>query len=427
MNFKKSQDYLQRALKTVPLGSQTFSKSHQQFPEGASPLFVERGEGGRVWDVDGNEYVDLICGLLPIVLGYKDPDIDQAVKNQLDKGISFSLATELEFQLAERLVEVIPCAEMVRFGKNGTDATSAAVRLARAFTGKEQIIALGYHGWQDWYIGATVRNLGIPKSTCALTTKVPYNNLEALKEAFGKFKGNVAAVIMEPMNTIDPAPGYLEAVKQIAHDHGALVILDEIITGFRFALGGAQEYFDFTPDLATFGKAMGNGMPVSAVVGRADVMTLMNDIFYSSTFAGETLSLAAAIAVIDKMKREPVIDKLWQTGEAMCEGARTRIKKHGLENHIMLAGKAPWMILQFADHDHGSKEAIKTLFLKEMIAHGVLMAVSHNICYAHNDMDVARVLKAYDAALPRVKDALQKEHLDDHINMPLIKPVFSVR
>ena len=427
MKFTKSKKTLERALKSIPLGSQTFSKSYQQFPDGASPLFLDRGKGGRVWDVDGNEYVDLVCGLLPVVLGYCDPDVDNAIRAQLDKGISFSLATELETQLAEKLIDLIPSAEMVRFGKNGTDATSAAVRLARAHTGREHIIALGYHGWQDWYIGATVRNRGIPKAVCALTTKVPYNNVEALEAEFAKYKGNVAAIIMEPMNSVDPAPGFLQAVKDTAHKHGALLIFDEVITGFRFANGGAQEYFGVTPDLSAFGKAMGNGMPIAAVMGRADVMMLMNEIFYSSTFGGETLSLAASIAVIDKMQREPVIKTLWKTGESLAHSTTQKIKAAGLESVIGLVGKAPWKILQFNDHAHGSKEAIKTLFLREMIAHGVLLSVSHNICYAHNDIDMALVGKAYDAALGTVADALKKPKLDDQMDMPLIRPVFSLR
>lgn len=427
MNYTKSMKILKRALRSIPLGSQTFSKSYQQFPEGAAPLFLDRGEAGRVWDIDGNEYVDLICGLLPVLLGYKDPDVDNAIKSQLEKGISFSLATEIECELAEKLVKLVPCAEMVRFGKNGTDATSAAVRLARAYTKKDHIIALGYHGWQDWYIGATVRNLGIPKQVCKLTTKLPYNDLNMLEETFKKHKDNVAAVILEPMNTHDPEPGYLEGIKDMAHKNGALLVFDEVITGFRFAKGGAQEYFGVTPDLAAFGKALGNGMPISAVLGRADIMQLMNKIFYSSTFAGETLSLAAANAVIDKITKEPVIETLWKTGEKIAQAATAKINSHGLDNVISLVGKPPWKILQFSDHKNSSKEAIKTLFLREMIANNVLVAASHNICYAHSGKDVEQIEKAYDAALQSLAQELKTPGLEDRLGIPVIRPVFSVR
>jgi glutamate-1-semialdehyde 2,1-aminomutase len=426
-SYKKSQKALERALKSVPLGSQTFSKSHMQFPQGASPLFLERGENGRVWDVDGNQYVDLICGLMPVYLGYKDKDVDAAIIRQLDKGISFSLATELEAELAERLIDLIPSAEMVRFGKNGTDATSGAVRLARAYTKKDHIIALGYHGWQDWYIGATVKNLGIPEITRGLTTKVPYNDLNVLRAEFEKFKGNVAAVIMEPMNAADPHEGYLEAVKAMAHEHGAVLIFDEVITGFRFAKGGAQELFNIKPDLSCFGKAMGNGMPISALVGRADIMSMMDQIFYSSTFGGEALSLAASIAVIDKINREPVVETIWELGNELAAKSLKAIKEANLDKVITLVGKAPWKIFVFSDHANASKEAIKTLFLKEMLANGVLLASSHNICYTHNAEDIDTVIAAYDASLAVLADELKKPDLDGRLGIPVIRPVFSVR
>ena len=427
MKFEKSQETLTRALKSVPLGSQTFSKSFQQLPEGHTPLFLDRGNGGRAWDIDGNEYVDMICGLLPVVLGYRDPDVDNAIKAQLEKGISFSLATELEYTVAEKLIEIIPCAEMVRYGKNGTDATSAAIRLARAHTNKDHIIAIGYHGWQDWYIGATVRNLGIPEAVRGLTHKLMYNDLDAIEEVFKNHKDNVAAIIMEPMNVVEPAPGYLQTVKDIAHKNGAILIYDEVITGFRFSNGGAQEYFGVTPDLACFGKAMGNGMPISAITGRADIMNLMNEIFYSSTFAGEALSLAAANAVIDKFRVQPVIETIDKTGTKLTKAVEQKAKDFGLDNVFKLSGHPSWKIFQFFDHKNGSKEAIKTLMAKELISHGVLATVSHNICFAHNDEDIEQILKAYDHAFEVVEKALEKPALDERINMNLIRPVFAVR
>ena len=255
--FKCSQQLLERAERVIPLASQTFSKSRIQFPPGASPLFLTHGDGGRVYDVDGNEYVDLVNALLPNVLGYRDPDVDLAIRRQLTRGISFSLPTTLETDLAERLVAYVPCAEMVRFGKNGTDATSAAVRLARAATRRDRLILIGYHGWQDWYIGATSRNLGAPPAVSALSHFVPYGDLAAIDAVFGQYPGDIAAIILEPMNVVAPPPGYLQGVVDIAHRNGALVIFDEIVTGFRWSLGGAQAYFGVVPDLACFGKAMG--------------------------------------------------------------------------------------------------------------------------------------------------------------------------
>jgi glutamate-1-semialdehyde aminotransferase/spore coat polysaccharide biosynthesis protein SpsF (cytidylyltransferase family) len=425
--YERSQALINHAERVVPLGSQTFSKSRQQFPPGAAPLFVTHGSGGRVYDVDGNEYVDLVGALLPNVLGYRDPDVDLAIRRQLARGISFSLATTLEMELAERLVKHIPCAEMVRYGKNGTDATSAAVRLARAATHRDRLIMLGYHGWQDWYIGATTRNLGVPAAVSALSHLGPYGDLAAVEALLKKHPGEFAAIILEPTNVSEPPPGYLKDLKELAHRHGALLIFDEIITGFRWSIGGAQKHYGVTPDLACFGKAMGNGMPISAVVGRADIMRLMEDIFFSGTFGGEALSLAAAIATIDKIERENVIDRLWQLGAELMQQARARIAGAGLADVISLVGSAPWAIFAFKDHPKASKEAIKTLFLREMIAAGVLLNASHNVCYAHTPTDLGRVLAAYDHALGVVQEMIDSGSVESHLGNQVIRPVFSVR
>lgn len=425
--YGTSQALLKRAEKVIPLGSQTFSKSHIQLPHGAAPLFLTRGQGARVWDVDGNEYVDLVCGLLPVVLGYCDPDVDEAILRQAQNGISFSLATELEVELAERLIEIIPCAEMVRFGKNGSDVTSAAVRLARAVTNRERIAACGYHGWQDWYIGATTRDFGVPASVRGLTHRFPFNDAEALDKLLQEHPGQFACVILEPVGAEEPKPGYLESVREITHRHGALLIYDEIIAGFRVRLGGAQEYYGVAPDLACFGKSMGNGMPISAVVGRADLMRRFEDVFFSGTFGGEALSLAAAIAVIDKMSRENVIEGLWNRGRRLADEARRLIAKHQLQDVVKLIGVAPWTLLSFGEHAHASREAIRTLFLAEMLRHGVLLTGSHNVCHALNESDIVHVAAAYDAALGRIADELRRPGVEERLAYPVIRPIFSVR
>lgn len=425
--YTRSIGMLERAERTIPLASQTFSKSRIQFPPGAAPLFLDRGKGGRVWDVDDNEYVDLVAGLLPVVLGYCDEDVDRAITEQLQRGISMSLATELEIELAERLVEIIPCAEMVRFGKNGSDATAAIVRLARAVTGRERIAVCGYHGWQDWYIGATSRHFGVPQSVRELTHLFPYGDANALETLMTSHPGEFALVIMEPANSVEPAAGYLEAVRDTAHRNGALFAFDEIITGFRFALGGAQERFGVTPDIAAFGKAMGNGMPISAVCGRADLMQAMEHIFFSGTFGGETLSLAAATATIDKMRRENVIDRLWRTGQKLSDAVEKRIADYELSEIIQLGGFAPWRLVGFSDHPGARKEAIRTLFMTEMAANGVLMNASHNICFAHNDSDIETVLRAYDRTLDRIASELKAGGLEERLDCAVIEPVFAVR
>jgi glutamate-1-semialdehyde 2,1-aminomutase/spore coat polysaccharide biosynthesis protein SpsF len=425
--YTASAEMLERARKVIPLGSQTFSKSHTQYPEGGAPLFLTHGDGGRVWDVDGNEYVDLVCGLLPVVLGYRDPDVAAAVQRQQDSGVSFSLATELEIELAERLVEIIPCAEMVRFGKNGTDATSAAIRIARASTGRDRVAVCGYHGWQDWYIGSTTRNRGVPEATQALTHTFPFNDLDALQELLESHRGEFAAVILEPMSAEKPRDGYLEAVARLVRDQGAILVFDEVITGFRYALGGAQELFGVTPDLAAFGKALGNGYPISAVVGRSDLMSELERAFISSTFGGETVSIAAAIAVVDKMRREPVIEGLWKTGRALAEGVRTLVAERGLEDVVHLAGMDPWMLLRYQDHAAGRGVAMRTLVMRELLAGGVLSLGSHNVCYAHDEADIASVIRAYTGAFDVLAEAIESGSVEKSLAIPVIEPVFLVR
>lgn len=425
--YFNSTSMLARAERVIPLGSQTFSKSRVQYPVGHAPLFLERGKGGRVWDVDGNEYVDLICGLLPVVLGYCDPDVDQAITAQMSKGIVFSLASELESILAEKLVGIIPCAEMARFGKNGSDATSGAVRLARAVTGRDRIAAGGYHGWHDWYIGATTRNRGVPRAVAELTHRFPYGDISALHKLFREHPGQFAAAIMEPMNTVEPPAGYLFEVRELCHKNGVLFILDEIITGFRFSLGGAQELFGVTPDLACFGKSMANGMPISALVGKEEYMRHLEDLFFSFTFGGEALSLAAAIAVIDKMQREPVIEGLWSKGQFLAEAVEQKIAERDLATIVSLVGKPPWKILQFSSCKAGDQHEVKTFLMRGLFDRGVLSSASHNICYAHSNEDFKHVIHAYASALDDLVESIQDDTLRDRLHGVVVRPVFSVR
>src|SRR3569832_543822 len=312
--YSLSEALLARAERTIPLGSQTFSKSRTQYPFGVSPYFIKRAKGSHVWDVDGNEYVDMINGLAAITLGYSDPDIDADVKAQLKEVVVFTLPFLFVLVVSVFFCDLVPCAELGRFGINGADATSGAVRLARAYTGRDRVAVCGYHGWQVWYIGSTARNRGVPAAVCELTHPIPYNDLAALDSLLRTYAAQFAAVIMEPMNVAEPAPGYLAEVKELVHKHGALLIFDETITGFHKTNSGAQELFGVIPDLATFGKGLANGYPVSAVAGRADVMKLMEEIFFSFTFGGETLSLAAALATMRKLEREPVVNVLCCVG-----------------------------------------------------------------------------------------------------------------
>ncbi len=427
IRFERSVAALNRAEMTIPLGAQTFSKSRMQFPAGEAPLFLTAGQGGRVWDVDGNEFVDMVNSLLCVSLGYCDPDVDAAVRAQLDCGISFSLSTELEAQLAERIVDFVPCAEMVRFGKNGSDATSAAVRVARAFTGRDRVAICGYHGWHDWYIGTTTRSGGVPETVKRLSHKFPYNDLDAVAALFAAHPGEFACIVMEAANAVAPAPGYLQGLKELAHRHGALLVFDEVITGFRFARGGAQELFGVTPDLASFGKGMANGMPISALVGRADVMRKFEDIFISGTFGGEALSLAAAIATLDKMDREPVIPTLWDNGGRLAHAVEALILENGLSDVLSLVGFNPWRILSVRPHAKADEHAIKTFYITEMAQRGVLTLGSHNMSFAQTREDLEQVVGAYAEMLPLMADKLASGRLERDLRVPKLVPVFSVR
>ncbi|GAA5159291.1 aminotransferase class III-fold pyridoxal phosphate-dependent enzyme [Viridibacterium curvum] len=425
--YHQSEVLLERALRTIPLGSQTFSKSRTQYPHGVSPYFIEQGLGCKVTDVDGNQYTDFVMSLAAVTLGYSDPDVTAAVAAQLKSGVIYTLPHRLEMEVAEKLAEVVPCAEMTRFGKNGSDATAGAVRVARAHTGRERVAVCGYHGWQDWYIGSTARHRGVPQGVRALTHNFAYNDAEALDRLLASHQGEFAAVMLEPMNVAEPLPGYLAAVRDIAHAHGALLVFDETITGFRYEIGGAQQRFGVTPDLACFGKGLANGYPVSAVCGKAEYMKVMEEIFFSFTFGGELLSLAAAKATISTLQREPVIAGLKAKGERIKAGLAERITRHAAGEFAAVAGDATWSFFILKDTPRYTLWQLKTLFLQEMFARGFLTLGTHNVCHAHSDADIEALLAAYDQVLPILVSAVQNEDLEKQLRCAPLEPLFKLR
>jgi glutamate-1-semialdehyde aminotransferase len=388
-----SQALWERAREVIPLGTQTLSKSPTQFVDGVSPKFLSRGSGSHVWDVDGNEYVDWPMALGPILLGYDEPAVTAAAVEQLRAGTTFTLMHPLEVEVAEALVDVIPCAEQVRFAKNGADATNGAIRGARALTGREHVIATGYHGYHDWYIAATELNAGVPQHDRELIQPVPFGDLAALESALGP---HVAAVIME-IPAAEPPEGYLQAAIDATRRHGALFVLDEIVTGFRYALGGAQERYGVVPDLACFGKGMANGFPLAAVVGSADAMRVFERIFFSMTYSGETVSLAAALATLRVLREEPVIERIWETGAAVRRGLADLIA--GAPFDVRLDGNPPRSSLAFPSQE------LRGIFLQECHKRGVLFGVPIFPTYRHSDADVAQTLAAAEAAFERMEAA----------------------
>ena len=304
--INKSNEYYFRAKNLIPSVTQTLAKGPTQYVNGVAPKYLIKGEGSHVWDVDGNKYLDYNMAIGPISLGYNYKIVNDAIKDQLNDGITFSLMHPLEVEVAELINDIIPNAEMVRYSKTGADVTSAAIRLARAYTSKDKILVCGYHGWHDWYSNILPPNKGIPEQVSKLTHTFNYNDIDSLINSIDE---NTAAVILEPVVFNEPKNNFLKQVSDICKGKNIVLIFDEMWTGFRISLGGAQEYFEVKPDLATYSKAVANGMPLSILTGKKEIMQLAeNDIFFYTTFGGEALSLAAAKATITEIQDKNVIN-----------------------------------------------------------------------------------------------------------------------
>ncbi|HKW16138.1 MAG TPA: aminotransferase class III-fold pyridoxal phosphate-dependent enzyme [Terriglobales bacterium] len=427
LKLESSNAWLERSLRVIPSAAQTFSKKRTQYVQGATPTFLQSGKGCRVTDVDGNTYIDYVQALLPNILGYAHSEVTAAAVGQLAHGHSFSLPHPLEVELAERLTRIIPCAEMVRFGKNGSDATAGAVRLSRAVTGRDHIACCGYHGWQDWYIGSTTRNAGVPESVRALTHPFRYNDLSSLERLFQKYPSKVAAVIMEPFNFEEPNAGFLESVRDLTHSNGAVLIFDEICSGFHFGLGGGQKQFGVTPDLACFGKAMANGFPISCVVGGADLMRSFDEIFFSFTFAGEVASMAAAMKVLDVLESTDALRRIASSGTTLQDGLNVMTAEAGLEDRIRCVGRPQWSLLKFLDTQGRDDIVLKNLFQQEVVKRGVLIQATHNMTAAHDTSAIQHTLNAYARAIKSIAEWLTDPNPARFLEGSMSQPVFKVR
>ena len=425
--FDKSAIHLARAELSTPLGSQTFSKSKTQYPVGISPLYATKSKGSYIWDVDGNRFIDLVNSLAAVTFGYGDKSIEKSIIKQLKLGVSLSLPAKLESEVAELITQIVPCAEMVRFSKNGSDATSAAIRLARAFTGQDHVLVCGYHGWQDWFIGSTSRNKGVPEVVSDLTHTFNYNDLDSLKTKLDILNNKVAAVIIEPMSNTYPNAGFLQGVKELTHKAGAILIFDEVITGFRFSKGGAQELFGVTPDLATFGKGIANGFPLSAVVGRKDIMLEMERVFVSGTFGGELLSLAAAKNVLERHCKYDICGKLNTNGQSLFELTNSAIQDSGLSDIVSLSGHPSWKFINWKSTDKYTIEELKTYFMQEIFQEGILVLGTHNISLSHTDKIVQEIADSYFKVFNKINTAISTESLMQQLRVKPVTPLFRVR
>ena len=410
----------ERAKRLIPALTQTLAKGPSQHVNGVAPKYLVKGLGSHVWDVDGNEYIDYNMGIGPLSLGYAYPAVDKAIKKQLEDGITFSLMHPLEVEVAELLREIIPNAECVRYSKSGADVTSAAIRISRAYTGKNKILCCGYHGWHDWYVSTIARNAGVPENVKKLTYTFGYNDLDSLVKSIDN---DVAAVILEPVVFEAPKEDFLKKVAEICTQKGIVLIFDEMWTGFRMSLGGAQEYFNIKPDLSTFSKAVANGMPLSILTGKKEIMQILNDdVFFFTTFGGEALSLAAAKATINEMKNKDVIQHLDLLGGFLRNGYNMIANTFGMD-YTKAVGYNFRSMVTF-DEIAGNPLELKSFVQQELIKRGILWSGTHNISFSHSINDIEYTLEAYKEVLLLLKKAIETDTVLQQIKGVPIQPTF---
>jgi glutamate-1-semialdehyde aminotransferase len=409
-----------RAVAIMDPVTQTLAKGPGQYINGVAPKYLKRGKGARVWDVDGNEYLDYNMAIGPLSLGYCYPKVDAAIIEQLKDGITFSMMHQLEVEFAELIHKIIPNAASIRISKTGADVTSAAIRVARAFTGRNKVLCCGYHGWHDWYIAVTSRSSGIPQEIKDLSATFDYNDIESVKAALDE---DTACVILEPFVFEPPANNFLQELKAVCEANGTLLIFDEMWTGFRIAVGGAQEYFSVVPDLACYSKAFANGMPVSLLTGRKDMMSLFNEeVFFFTTFGGEALSLAAAVATINEMIERNVPAYLAAKGKLLKDGYNQLVIELGIHHYTKCVGYDCRSMVTF-DATAGNPLEIKSFVQQELIKKGILWSGFHNMSFSHSDEDIEYTLKAYREVLQLLKKAVENNTVSSSL---LGKPVEAV-
>jgi glutamate-1-semialdehyde aminotransferase len=416
----RSDEWYARATGLIPAYTQTLAKGPGQYVAGVAPKYLQRGKGSHVWDVDGNEFIDFSMAIGPLSLGYAYEPVDRAIREQLADGITFSMMHPLEVEVAELIRDIVPNAEMVRFSKTGADVTSAAIRLARAFTGRSKVICCGYHGWHDWYVSVTDRSLGVPKAVQDLTHTFDYNDMKSVADALDD---DTACAILEPMVFDEPRDGFLHELKAACRRNGTLLVFDEMWTGFRFALGGAQERFGVQADLMCYSKAIANGMPLAVLAGRSDVMRLCDkDVFFFTTFGGEALSLAAAKATIHELRDRRVPAYLAGQGRVLRDGYNELARDLRLPYTHAIGADCRTLVT--FDQRVGDPLEMKSLVQQELLARGILWSGFHNISFSHTDVDVAHALAAYREALIVLKQAVDTGSVRQALRGSPVEPVF---
>ena len=422
MNLKKSLNMQKRARERIPGMTQLLSKRPDMFAEGVWPGYYSKARGVEVWDLDGNRYIDMsIAGIGANVLGYADPDVDNAVHAAIDAGTSSSLNCPEEVELADLLCEIHSWAEKVRFARTGGESMTIAVRIARAYTGRDIIAFCGYHGWHDWYLSANLGTenalgehllpglspCGVPKGLSGTALPFRYNHIEELQAIISKHKNDLAAIVMEPIRSEQPQPGFLEGVRVIADETEAVFIIDEISAGFRMNLGGAHLLFGITPDIAVFSKALGNGYPIAAIVGRGQVMEAAQSTFISSTMWTERIGPTAALATIRKHRDVDAGKHLMAIGRQVQEGWARLAKKNGLDIHV--AGIAPLGHFSF---QYDNALAMKALFVQLMLEKGFLASTLFYAMYAHTEDHVRSYLEGVDKSFEKIAHSIEHNDID---------------
>ena len=411
LNISKSLQLFEEAITLVP-GGVLGARKPTDFINGEYPIFLESGKGCRLTDVDGNDFIDFLCGYGPIILGYRETEVDDAVYQQIkDKGFCFTLTQKYQNLLSKKLKTLVPCSEMSIFLKTGSDATTASIRIARAHTNKLKVMRCGYHGWHDWCVEMKG---GIPPKFFEDVFEFQYNNLKQLEDLMAVHGYETAAIIMTPFGHPNhqkmqiPAPGFLEGVRKLADQYGTVLIYDEIRTGFRVSMGGAQKYYGITPDLTVLGKAIANGYPISVVTGKKEIMMVAaHKLFISSTFFPNSEAFVAALKTIEILERDKVLENIWQKGEGFMKSIQALINKYDVGAE--LTGIPPMFYITFKADDTGAYKGKRTDFYTQLIRKGFFFTPFHHayISYRHTEKDLDLTLNAIDESLAFIKDKYQ--------------------
>ena len=417
-----------RAKKIIPHFTGTFSRAPSAYVEGVYPVYVKSGNGSHFTDVDGNEYLDYLMGLGPITLGYNYPAVNTAIIEQLNQGILFSLPHQVEVEVSELISSIIPHAEMVKFEKSGSNAVTAAVRAARGFTKRDVIAYCGTGGvWHDWQATMVSRDGGVPNFNEELIKIFDYNDSDGLEQIFEDNPNKIAAIVLEPTQFEEPNNTFLQKVRKIANDNDSLLILDEIVTGFRFDLAGGQKYFGIKGDLVSFGKGMSNGLPLSAITGPTEFMKTFDDLWVSSTNNSEALSLAGTKSVITEMKEKNTIQHCWKIGNSLFDGWNKIAEKNNI--NAKMTGYPIRMDLRCFDTSGIESLPMKSFILQEMVKQDVFMSIlgSSYICYSHSVQDVEKTLQSFENVCSTINKKIEHDNYETSLEGPLPKTIWSMK